>query len=391
MPAIPRARTSRSHSRSTASRVARAPMPWRTTRRPPPRTWATCTSAGLVQVAGVIGDDPFGYAPNQVDMYHFTVTGTGNDSLVAEVFAGRIGSPLDPGVSLFRLEPDGSLQFLAGNNNTDNPVATTVGNTTPLYTDSALYCEPDGRRLLPRRGRRLEHAFAERRPDARQLGDLRSQPARQRPGRLDHGPLRLECARPAGPHPPARRDDQPECRGDPHPAPDGILRHVRPADEHRGGGHPDLPGRHAGHRARPSTSRPTTGRSTTSLGLESYDPATDTATFVLLDALPDGDYQLHLSGADGLADLGGNPLVGNDPERRLRGRRSRSTRPRAATGGTRLSGATRRPTTRPAIPRISASSSRTSSRPGSPSRAISARTPPRPRRIRRTSISSRSS
>ena len=47
--------------------------------------------------------------------------------------------------------------------------------------------------------------------------------------------------------------------------------------------------------------------------LESYDPATDTATFVLLDALPDGNYQLHLSGADGLADLGGNPLVGNDP------------------------------------------------------------------------------
>ena len=47
--------------------------------------------------------------------------------------------------------------------------------------------------------------------------------------------------------------------------------------------------------------------------LESYDAATDTATFVLLDALPDGDYQLHLSGADGLADLGGNPLVGNDP------------------------------------------------------------------------------
>ena len=40
----------------------------------------------------MIGDYPFGYAPNQVDMYHFTVTGTGNDSLVAEVFAGRIGS-----------------------------------------------------------------------------------------------------------------------------------------------------------------------------------------------------------------------------------------------------------------------------------------------------------
>ena len=49
------------------------------------------------------------------------------------------------------------------------------------------------------------------------------------------------------------------------------------------------------------------------LRLDSYDAATDTATFDLLDALPDGDYQLHLSGAAGLADLGGNPLVGNDP------------------------------------------------------------------------------
>ena len=64
--------------------------------------------------------------------------------------------------------------------------------------------------------------------------------------------------------------------------------------------------------SRPSTSRAPTGRNT-SLRLESYDAATNTATFDLLDALPNGDYQLHLSGAAGLTDLGGNPLVGNDP------------------------------------------------------------------------------
>ena len=34
---------------------------------------------------------------------------------------------------------------------------------------------------------------------------------------------------------------------------------------------------------------------------------------MLLDALPTGDYTLHLSGPLGLADLAGNPLVGNDP------------------------------------------------------------------------------
>src|SRR5262249_49666162 len=45
----------------------------------------------------------------------------------------------------------------------------------------------------------------------------------------------------------------------------------------------------------------------------SYDGASNEATFVMLDALPGGDYRLHLSGANGLDDLGGNPLGGNDP------------------------------------------------------------------------------
>jgi hypothetical protein len=45
--------------------------------------------------------------------------------------------------------------------------------------------------------------------------------------------------------------------------------------------------------------------------LESYNDATNTATFVMLDGLPSGTYELHLSGANGLQDLAGNPLVGN--------------------------------------------------------------------------------
>jgi hypothetical protein len=48
--------------------------------------------------------------------------------------------------------------------------------------------------------------------------------------------------------------------------------------------------------------------------LQSYDPATNTATFVMADGLPSGVYQLHLSGPNGLADWAGNPLAGNgDP------------------------------------------------------------------------------
>ena len=44
-----------------------------------------------------------------------------------------------------------------------------------------------------------------------------------------------------------------------------------------------------------------------------YDRTTNTATFQMLDGLPNGSYTLHLSGPGGLTDLGGNPLPGNDP------------------------------------------------------------------------------
>ena len=106
------------------------------------------TGLGLVQVAGAIGDDP-AFNPalspdpqdnpaNQVDLYHFQIVGPGRYAFLAEVFAGRIGSPLDPGISLFELDPStGSLVFLAGNNNTLNPTQGTDG-TSPLFSDSEL-------------------------------------------------------------------------------------------------------------------------------------------------------------------------------------------------------------------------------------------------------------
>jgi hypothetical protein len=48
--------------------------------------------------------------------------------------------------------------------------------------------------------------------------------------------------------------------------------------------------------------------------LDSFDPTTDVARFILLDALPNGNYTLHLvSGTSGITDFGGTPLHGNDP------------------------------------------------------------------------------
>src|SRR5262249_29289602 len=50
-----------------------------------------------------------------------------------------IGSPLDPGVSLFELDPvDHTFHFIAGDNNTYDTATATDGWSLPLLSDSAL-------------------------------------------------------------------------------------------------------------------------------------------------------------------------------------------------------------------------------------------------------------
>ena len=61
-----------------------------------------------------------------------------------------------------------------------------------------------------------------------------------------------------------------------------------------------------------SSSRAPTARGITR-DFSSYNRATNQATFQMLDGLANGSYALHLSGPGGLTDLGGNPIVGNDP------------------------------------------------------------------------------
>jgi hypothetical protein len=105
------------------------------------------TSAGRVRAQGTIGADPF-YDPtspnpqlnpgNDVNMYHFRIQGPGHYALVSEVFAGRIGSPLNPGESLYRLNADGqTLDFVAGNNDSYNNTGATDWSL-PLAFDSVL-------------------------------------------------------------------------------------------------------------------------------------------------------------------------------------------------------------------------------------------------------------
>src|SRR5262249_38509823 len=61
----------------------------------------TFSAAGTARATGTIGDDPFynplGSDPNpgdDVDVYHFTVSGPGQYAFVADLWAGRVGSPL---------------------------------------------------------------------------------------------------------------------------------------------------------------------------------------------------------------------------------------------------------------------------------------------------------
>ncbi len=128
------------HSRTTDTLATAAPL-------------GDITHAGLVQLPGAIGNDPY-YSPynsdptathpaSQVNMYGFTVSGPGVQVLTAEAFAGRIGSLLNPALTLFRItgrNPDGSLAWhlVAGNDNSYNAAVGSNGQA-PLYQDPALF------------------------------------------------------------------------------------------------------------------------------------------------------------------------------------------------------------------------------------------------------------
>ena len=99
------------------------------------------TNASLVQMPGVIGDDstdPTPFDAGTVNVYHFQVSGSGNYAFGAEVFAGRIDSQLDPSITLYRLDTDGTLDQVATNSGSLNAVLAN-NFTEPLYTDPVLY------------------------------------------------------------------------------------------------------------------------------------------------------------------------------------------------------------------------------------------------------------
>jgi hypothetical protein len=274
----------------------------------------------LLQVAGVIGDDP-AYDPDSfdpflfdrtadVDLYYFRVRGPGRFAFVAEVFANRIGSPLDPGVSLFRVDPsDNRLYLVAANDGTSNDTAATDG-TLPLLIDSLLYAA------------------------------------------LEEGDYYVAIS---------SSGNVPDPTGGLFPGSDGIF---DPNVTHTGAFGFRMGGYVLNLQVRPDTAPPEVATVSVADGttlaappthlvvqfteevnlpqllylsflqtfqsqieavfvrgedgstyyprLESYDAATNEARFLLLERLPNGNYEWHLSGTLGLADLAGNLLVAND-------------------------------------------------------------------------------
>jgi hypothetical protein len=278
--------------------------------------------AGIVHVAGAIGDDP-AYNPAssnpnlanpaaEVDLYHFQITGPGNFSLGAEVFAGRIGSPLDPALSLFKRAPDGSLTLVTVNDNSLNATAATDGSM-PLFTDPVLYAG------LTAGDYYLAVSGTGNMPDPSQGLDPGTQGVFD-PSVTDSGtngftvgPYVLNLLVQADSVPPQVTATTPA---------DGAALAAPPTQ---------LTVRFSEPVNLQQLTYETYQQSTqTELAavyvqaadgtqyhprLVSYDANTNEATFLMLDGLANGPYELHLSGAGplGVADLAGNPLVGNDP------------------------------------------------------------------------------
>ncbi len=303
------------------------------------------STAGLVQVAGAIGNDPgpdtAGNPANQVNLYHFTVVGSGQSSLIAQVFAGRIGSPLQAGLSLFKLDPStGALVFVAGDLNSYDPATTTDGFSRPLYSDPLLevgltagdyYIAVADAANTPSP---LEGQFYDPTQDPAVIPanppsvpypsyglydpNIPGSAQNGYPGAPDMGAYVLNLLVQPAPSPPhvistsitpgSTLGAPPEQFTVSFDQPMNLAQIAFQSFQATA-----LNSTLTAYATVPAVYIAGTGGIDYVPRFVSYDAATNQATFQMLNALPDGSYQLHLSGPNGLADLGGNPLVANDP------------------------------------------------------------------------------
>ncbi len=275
------------------------------------------TGAGLVRIAGAIGvdpsfnpglsfdpmfPDPWNNPANQVDLYHFSVMGPGRFMLLADASAGLIGSPLDPGLSVWKLDPTtGQLDFVAGNNNTGNPIKGTDGSQ-PLYTDSALSAglTAGDYYIAVANGSNTPSPLEYQPPGSPGVFDP-NQPGSAQNG-MTTGPYVLDLMVAPAPAAPTVVESA--------PFPGQALGSAPTRVTVQFSGPMDMQSL-TFQSISPEVYILNANGTTYFPRLLNYDHTTNTATFQMLDGLPDGSYTLHLSGPTGLANLGGVPLVGN--------------------------------------------------------------------------------
>ncbi len=256
------------------------------------------TGRGLVQVPGTIGDDSADQAAD-VDLYRIQIAGPGHFALAAEVFAGRIGSPLDPALTLYRADPtNGQLVLVAWNDNTLNDAKAT-NDSEPLYADAVIFAAlTQGEYYLAVSGAIIGAGMIDPSiPHNLQNGNTTGEYVLNIFVQRDDEAPTVESAVPS------------EGLDLSAPPTHLVVRFSEPVNLQQLA--------HQQYQETAAAELPAVfikaadGRIYYPR-LLNYDLETGEATFILLDGLPNGENQLHLSGPLGLADLAGNRLVGND-------------------------------------------------------------------------------
>jgi methionine-rich copper-binding protein CopC len=276
------------------------------------RSLGDITKAGLVQIAGAIGvdsTDPIPFDGSQVDLYHFQLTGTGHYAFTAEVFAGRIGSPLYAGVSLFEADPNtGQLSLISSNAGSQNTTVATNG-TQPLFSDPVLYAALGaGDYYLAVTNNFNIPDPVNSPPGTNGVFNPAISHSGQNGGSTGNYALNLYAQ--SIPNPPTVVAATP-ANGTTVNAPPTILsvRFSEPVNLQELAFQATVQGAYT----LPQVFVEGSDGTKYYPELLSYATATNEATFQMNAALGNGSYQLHLSGPLGLADMAGNPLVGNDP------------------------------------------------------------------------------
>lgn len=274
--------------------------------------------SGRIQQTGVIGDDPYWLDPlwgspgADVDLYHFRISGPGRFRFEAELFAGRIGSLLDPGISLFRVDTaDGLLHLVTANDSTLNAALSTDSQFYPLMSDAALFAgliEGDYYLAVSSSGNVPDPDLGlAPGPD---FGIFDPNVSHSGPGGFTTGAYVLNVQLQRDDEAPrvlaATLDDGAVLAGP-------LTRFTVQFDE-------PVNVQQLAYRAYLQTGQNLLEavflRAADGVDyyprLESYDPVSYQTTFLMVDALPRGPAELYLSGAPGLADLAGLPLAGND-------------------------------------------------------------------------------